>query len=162
MEKTLSPQAPPEERKAAVSRMLESWEDGRIKLYITACGLRFRRQRPQLFMEGDYIPLSTVGNKKDHVVAMARRHQGALLCVAPRLAAGLAGSDASLAALAASWQDTRLLLPPEIDSFSFTHLFTGETFQPIKGQGEPYLPVGEIFKDLPVALLYSSSENTKP
>ncbi|HET9593952.1 MAG TPA: malto-oligosyltrehalose synthase, partial [Anaeromyxobacteraceae bacterium] len=82
----------PAER-AALAREVarpEALPDGRAKLLLLREGLRLRRARPELFLEGDYQPLAAEGRHADGVVAFARRHgRGALVCVAPRLTLGL-------------------------------------------------------------------------
>ena len=37
--------------------MLNRWEDGRVKLYLINKALALRRGMPELFLEGEYIPL---------------------------------------------------------------------------------------------------------
>ncbi len=37
--------------------LLSSWEDGRIKLFVTCKALSFRRERKELFLDGAYVPL---------------------------------------------------------------------------------------------------------
>jgi (1->4)-alpha-D-glucan 1-alpha-D-glucosylmutase len=49
------------------------WQDGRSKLFWTRHLLAMRRQRPQVFTSGDYVPLEIGGPDKDHVIAFARR-----------------------------------------------------------------------------------------
>ncbi|MGH2450651.1 MAG: malto-oligosyltrehalose synthase, partial [Candidatus Limnocylindria bacterium] len=60
------------DRAALARELCASWEDGRIKLYLTAAGLRHRRARPELFAQGAYLPLSATGDAE--VVAFARSH----------------------------------------------------------------------------------------
>ncbi len=60
--------------------------DGRIKLWVTMQTLNFRREHPELFRTGKYIPLQANRGKEDHVVAFARVRPGeAAIVVAPRL-----------------------------------------------------------------------------
>ncbi len=70
-------------------------EDGRIKLYVTWKGLRFRKEQPDLFRAGDYQPLTVSGEKKEHVLAFARQHADRVVIVAvPRLATRLVAPGA--------------------------------------------------------------------
>src|SRR5262249_19116035 len=55
------------------ANLLTSWADGRLKLFVTWKLLNFRREHPNLFLEGEYIPLSVTGPSADHVIAFARR-----------------------------------------------------------------------------------------
>lgn len=65
----------------AVLKLLESWEDGRIKMFVLMRLLHLRRAHPQLFLEGDYLPLECVGSHSGHVFAFMRRHQRKRLIV---------------------------------------------------------------------------------
>src|SRR2546423_15689598 len=56
----------------AARQMVDSKEDGRIKLYLIWRALRFRRGHATLFAEGDYVPLVATGTQAKHVVAFAR------------------------------------------------------------------------------------------
>jgi (1->4)-alpha-D-glucan 1-alpha-D-glucosylmutase len=69
--------------------------DGRAKLLLTVEGLRLRREDPELFLAGDYLPLAATGAHAGRVVALARR-RGArrVACVAPRLVLGVAEAEA--------------------------------------------------------------------
>jgi (1->4)-alpha-D-glucan 1-alpha-D-glucosylmutase len=85
-----SPEAGTGNLEFGISDLLRSWFDGRIKLLITAAGLRLRREWPQVFKHGEYLPLEVIGEKADHVVAVARRHHDHLIvAIVPRLVAGL-------------------------------------------------------------------------
>ena len=58
------------------------WHDGRIKLAWTRELLKLRGQHPDLFSQGDYVPLEVHGRDRDHVVAFARRQGGTNAVVA--------------------------------------------------------------------------------
>ncbi len=72
------------------SRLLETAADGRIKQYVVHVALELRRARPELFVQGDYVPL----DGGEHVVAFLRvfEHER-LLCVVPRLMHQLKGRE---------------------------------------------------------------------
>ena len=67
---------------AAMLHMLENWQDGRVKLAVTAALLAHRRQQPELFAHGSYQPLTATGAKADQICAFARRYQEDVLIVA--------------------------------------------------------------------------------
>jgi isoamylase len=68
--------------KALIGNLLESYADGRIKQYVLHALLKLRKSLPDLFAQGDYIPL----DGGEHVVAFARAFEGRqLLCAVPRL-----------------------------------------------------------------------------
>jgi (1->4)-alpha-D-glucan 1-alpha-D-glucosylmutase len=55
--------------------LIVNWRDGRIKLHWTRHLLELRRTLPDVFTNGDYVPLTISGPHNDHVVAYARRHR---------------------------------------------------------------------------------------
>ena len=76
---------------ALISELLAGWEDGLIKLYVTYKALDFRRKHRDLFLEGDYVPLSCSGARENNVVAFLRKKDDRWALVAvPRLTAKLA------------------------------------------------------------------------
>jgi (1->4)-alpha-D-glucan 1-alpha-D-glucosylmutase len=74
---------------AGLKDMLEHWEDGRVKLFVTAKALRYRRDHADLFLKGSYEPLEVRGRSTEHFIAF-RRSFGAeeAVVVAPRLHGG--------------------------------------------------------------------------
>ena len=90
--------------------LLEGWPDGRVKLWCTARGLRARRERPDLFVAGDYRPVTACGRHADALVAFAREHGGQhALVVVARRSVQVAGAGAF--PTGASWGDTAIELP---------------------------------------------------
>jgi (1->4)-alpha-D-glucan 1-alpha-D-glucosylmutase len=97
------------DRETALGAMLETWQDGRIKLALVATALGFRAECPALFAEGSYEPLAVAGEDADCVCAYLRRLDASALLVAVQrfplrcesgavgasIAAGLAGSGIS-------------------------------------------------------------------
>jgi (1->4)-alpha-D-glucan 1-alpha-D-glucosylmutase len=144
-----------QERAATVARLLENWTDGRIKLYLTASLLRLRRERPQVFLEGSYEPLAPIGERAAHVVAFARRHEGgSAIAVVPRLVAGFENTG-EWPTGAEVWRDTRLRLPADASSGSYTSLFTGEGVDVEDVDGRSTVTLSSVFRSCPVAVLVS-------
>jgi (1->4)-alpha-D-glucan 1-alpha-D-glucosylmutase len=56
----------------SLDELIDNWPDGRIKQFLIARVLALRKKLPQLFSEGDYLPLATSGPMADHIVAFAR------------------------------------------------------------------------------------------
>ena len=71
------------DREALVAELLQSWPDGRIKLYVTWRLLQLRRAHVATFLGGDYRPLDVSGIGAASVVAFARDE---IVVAAPRLA----------------------------------------------------------------------------
>src|SRR4029453_12880635 len=94
-----------------VQELLAQWRDGRIKLYVTSQALQCRRTHLALFRDGDYLPLASVGPRRDHVVAFARRRETTwALVVVPRLLSRLCARGTPLGGQGL-WGRTPLPLP---------------------------------------------------
>ena len=61
-------------RAEAVRSLAASALDGRAKMWVIWRTLELRRDQPQLFELGQYLPLHASGARADHVVAYMRRH----------------------------------------------------------------------------------------
>lgn len=69
-----------------VRELLETWEDGRVKLYLTYKALHFRRANRELFAAGEYLPVEVTKPGDEHACAFARRLGDRWVLVAvPRL-----------------------------------------------------------------------------
>jgi (1->4)-alpha-D-glucan 1-alpha-D-glucosylmutase len=131
------------DRLGLARELLETCEDGRIKLFLIAETLAFRRRAPALFALGDYRPLDASGRHAEHVVAFARAHAGQeLVAVVPRLVATLTDGQ-EVAPVGACWSETRLALPQG----HFRNILTGAE---VAG-GDVHL--ADLLRTLPVALL---------
>jgi (1->4)-alpha-D-glucan 1-alpha-D-glucosylmutase len=140
-------------RSAAVADLLQHWEDGRIKLFLTACGLQLRRRLPRVFLDGDYVPLQVTGARADHVVALARlREEDSVLAIVPRLVRRLLPGETLLPIGPNGWQDTAVLLPPDLATRRYANAFTGEAI-PSEQNGLAGIPVSKVLRTCPVALL---------
>jgi (1->4)-alpha-D-glucan 1-alpha-D-glucosylmutase len=133
-----------------VKQLLECWEDGRIKLYITYKALGTRRTAQTLFQDGDYIPLRSTGQRQEHICAFGRRLDDSwVLTVVPRLLTrlvqiGIPPINHNV------WKDDRLLLPKGAPE-RWLNIFTGENLM-ISGMTRE-LDLGDILSSFPVALL---------
>ena len=143
-----------EARAARVTEWLGGWKDARIKLAITAAGLRLRRDHPELFLQGRYVPLQTDVSVTGGVVAFARVHEDeAAIFAAPRLAAALAGEASQLPIGMDRWKTSRVLLPPELAGRSFRHAITGAELRPTTSGREAWLFAGQLFETIPAAII---------
>ncbi|MEW6220772.1 MAG: malto-oligosyltrehalose synthase [Thermodesulfobacteriota bacterium] len=140
---------------ALAEELVASRRDGRIKLFLVARALRFRRQERALFQEGAYLPLKAAGTGAESVVAFARALGESLaLVVAPRLVMGMLAPGPG-PPLGSAWGDTAVLLPEGTAAASFHNLFTGEIVAAGQRQGRAALPLAEVLGRFPVALLAS-------
>ena len=138
--------------RAALAREVsqpDALRDGRAKLLLLRQGLRLRRERPALFLEGDYLPLTVEGPHADRVVAFARRQGGAaLVCVAPRLTLGLLDDGG---APTTRWEG-RVALPAGFPG-PLADVVTGAR----REAGE--LGLADLFSDFAVALLATPGQD---
>jgi (1->4)-alpha-D-glucan 1-alpha-D-glucosylmutase len=128
-------------------------EDGRIKMYLTFKALGFRRDNPELFMKGQYVPLHASGGWADNVIAFARTHAGKeAVTVVPRLVCSLTGGTLGLP-LSGAWGDTRLGVPAENAGGVYRDVFTGRKMEIESNDNGVSLPLCEALSDFPVSLL---------
>jgi (1->4)-alpha-D-glucan 1-alpha-D-glucosylmutase len=133
-----------------VGELLAAWPDARIKLFVMACALRWRRRDPSLFIEGRYEALRADGPHADRVIGFARHHRDTSMIVAvPRLMSQRLPPGRELPT-GDVWEGTRLAVPSS-RSTAFRNLFTGAAVQP-DAAGE-YLSAADLFRTCPVALL---------
>jgi len=100
--------------KAKPEELLQSWPDGRIKMFLTQRVLQFRREHADLFQSGNYLPLKASGNLADCCISFARQlHDEWIIVIAPRLS-----SRIGFPPVGERWKDTLVDLP---ESFSLEH-----------------------------------------
>jgi (1->4)-alpha-D-glucan 1-alpha-D-glucosylmutase len=134
--------------------LLERWQDGRIKMLVTATGLHLRREMPHVFVGGEYLALAVESTVRGGVVAFARTSgDDGVLAVAPRLCANLVDEEHSVPLGGDCWKTSRILLPEALRGRTFRNVFTGEELRPTEGHGGTWLFVGQVLNRLPVALL---------
>ena len=140
------------EKSASLARsLLETMEDGRIKLFLTYKALDARSCQSDLFQFGSYIPLLAHGEKALHLVAFARAYKGQMATVVvPRLLATLLGDEHTSPLGPQVWGETCLQLPAEASQSRFRNAFTGER---VTAGQEGWLSVSSLFVNFPVALL---------
>ena len=150
--------ADPSARTAFSAALLESAEDGRIKMHVTRQLLRTRRDDPALFLEGSYLPMETAGSASAHVVAYARAMAGrAAIAVASRLPRTLAGGTAP--PIGDLWADTRVFLPESLLGVSrWTCVVSGNSVDVPPGAAATGLSVADVLRHLPVALLVRAED----
>jgi (1->4)-alpha-D-glucan 1-alpha-D-glucosylmutase len=142
---------------ARCAELFESYQDGRVKAWLTTRGLQLRLQNPELFQKGTYIPLQASdlnrylccfaraweqdGNRKFAVVAV------------PRLAYTLMQGRRSQTA-EELWDDVTIELPPGAGE-KFENVFTGEIVQATEGK----LRCADLFRHFPVCVLKVQTSN---
>jgi (1->4)-alpha-D-glucan 1-alpha-D-glucosylmutase len=140
--------------KNLAAELVETSDDGRIKLYIMVRTLQFRRRYPEIFREGYYQPVESKGIKANHVCAYKRIVGLRSIVVAiPRLVVGLGNGTTKPPLGEDIWQNTRLILPNKRPGDQYRNVFTGEIITVEKGDNLNGLALGEVFGCFPVALL---------
>jgi (1->4)-alpha-D-glucan 1-alpha-D-glucosylmutase len=136
--------------------LLASWPDGRIKLFLTAVGLRLRRALPDLFLRGAYVALEpAMGATGGNALAFARRRDAHTLIVAvPRLVAKLVNDEMPVGDV---WGEAKLLLPDDLGG-TYRNLLTGDSTTARANEGGAGLKLADAFRHCPVALLWRQEE----
>jgi (1->4)-alpha-D-glucan 1-alpha-D-glucosylmutase len=129
-----------EGNKSYFQNLVNGKEDGKIKLFLIFKGLQLRKEKPDLFLKGDYIPLTIQGSLERHVIAFARKwnEDWAITVVGRFLNDNL---------IHGQWAETNLILPQGICK-CWKNVLTGE-MREIKDQ----IPLNDLLKDFPLALL---------
>ncbi len=135
-----------------LKQLWQDRHDAGIKLWLTRQLFHLRRQNPRLFSEGSYIPLKVQGALKEHVFAFARVHRQTALIVAVPLQTASVCRAQQTDFFGIDWQDTKIALPPRLDSpWELVLNGTQETYQ-------DKIPVAGLFQRFPAAIL----KGTKP
>jgi (1->4)-alpha-D-glucan 1-alpha-D-glucosylmutase len=143
-------------RPALVADLLSNWQDGRLKLYVTYQALKWRRNNPELFRQGAYLPLTVQGKRRNQALALAR-HQANdwVLAVAGRFFTRITpigqppiGQEV--------WGHSKVILPPEAP-VAWEDIFTGKVCEAKQSATLKHLPLQKVLQHLPVAFLSGSS-----
>ncbi|HEV2042498.1 MAG TPA: malto-oligosyltrehalose synthase, partial [Casimicrobiaceae bacterium] len=135
---------------AQVHALLATPHDGRLKMWVSWRALALRRERPELFARGEYVPVIVGGDRARHAVTYARRQgSSGIVAVAGRLFASL-GLEQGVAPVGETvWGNATLgvdFLPPGTQLYD---VLSGATHQ----VGAEGVALARIFAALPVALL---------
>lgn len=137
---------------AGCAQLLDHWPDGMVKLFIVWRLLSLRRSHPEVFQQGDYLPIEAGGTHASHLVAFARSEGGrALLVCVPRLLAQIATSSAPYVAGEEVWGDTFVTFPEELAAQSWRNVFTNESLKAATDDGRQ-VPAASLLGTFPVAV----------
>lgn len=146
-------EAGPPAADAGLAALGHDIHDGRLKLWVIWRGLQARRRRPEVFRDGDYLPLAASGAEAEHVVAFARRggrsEAAGVIAVAGRLYVSLGVEAGTLPSGAAAWGDTRIDLSWLPAGTRLTDAISGLTVV----TADDGIALAELLAVLPVALL---------
>ena len=131
--------------------MLESYKDSRAKMWTTVQAMRFRRDNPTVFRQGEYSPLYASAPHREHAIAFARSTESQRVIVAvPRFVRTLMQGNPKPPVGEDAWKDAAIELPGESRG-EFRNVLTGEQVTARDG----HLLCREVFASFPVALLAS-------
>ncbi|HSD62485.1 MAG TPA: malto-oligosyltrehalose synthase [Ignavibacteriaceae bacterium] len=120
-------------------------ENGALKLFLIQRILKARKKYTDLFEEGNYSRLNTVGKFKDNVISYLRRNEKEFfVAIAVRYLTDLVKENEL--PLKDVWENTSIFIP--FETGNLTNLITSETLK-IRGN----IRIGEILSEFPVALL---------
>ena len=105
---------------ATPDELMQTWPDGRMKLFLTQRVLRFRQEHADLFQRGEYLPLHASGTFSECCVSFARQlGDDWIVVIAPRLS-----SRVGFPPIGELWKDTVVELPETLSFKSAQDLFT--------------------------------------
>ena len=135
-----------------VPELLRTWQNGTVKLYVTAQALGFRRDHRAVFLEGDYLPLKALGTLREHVCAFARWHEGEwVIVIVPRILAGLIAFG-EFPVGQSVWGRSAISLPAAPPG-EWRNVLTGENIGTLRAARGKALLLGDVFRIFPLALL---------
>jgi malto-oligosyltrehalose synthase len=136
--------------KAMLRRLSQNPLDGKIKLWLTYTLLNLRKQNPDLFLKGQYLPLRTEGSLKENLLAFARTFQNQwLLVVVPLITADLSEKPSGEYISELDWEGTQIILP-KAERVEWINVFNGEEYT-FNGS----IKASEIFVNFGVGLIMS-------
>ena len=135
--------------------LMDVWQDGRIKMYVTQKGLEFRRDRSSLVLSGDYLPLTVEGPKQDSVFAFARRYRGEWgIVIIPRFTTRLV-AEKRLPVGEEVWDETQVVLPKGAPK-RLVNVFTNESLA--MSAGPSSVALSDALRRFPVGLFVRTND----
>ncbi len=147
------------EPKEAFQSFLDSWGDGRIKLFLTWTLLNLRKDHPALFLEGAYRPLPPRWEEEQGAVGFFRSlHDRDLLVVTLTThVSGMANGGIAL-----ERPPSGEIPLPEGSADPWLHLFSGVPVSPVMNGNEAVLPLDRVLQNAPFAVLYRGPAPSLP
>lgn len=134
----------------SLTNLVNTWHDGRIKLYLIWKALRFRRQNQSLFDEGEFLRLQTAGAFAKNVIAFLRKRDTKCALIAiPRWILQLPRDESSGKV---DWRDTTITLP-DAAPVRWNNIFAKRRLESEARDNKRSLPAADVFAKFPVALL---------
>lgn len=110
----------------AFGNYLDKMHNGKIKMYVTIKLLTYRKNKSNLFLHGEYIPLVIVGQYSKNVVAFVRHiSEDFCIVIISRFLTGLNKESIEIP-LHNTWEKTFLLLPKKYGNIKLQSLITNK------------------------------------
>jgi (1->4)-alpha-D-glucan 1-alpha-D-glucosylmutase len=134
-----------------IEKMLESWQNGLVKMHVLNRALNARKENPDLFLDGEYLPIEVKGEHKDRVVAFARENGNDwLVSITVRCVASVQAPVIGPEKRRDFWNQAELILPNGAPARWINTLAGGEAgISSATGR----LNLGAAFESFPLALL---------
>jgi malto-oligosyltrehalose synthase/4-alpha-glucanotransferase len=140
-------------------RLLEKlWDErynAKIKLWLTSQLFHLRKSDPLIFGNGEYIPLKTRGEYKQHLMAFARKYKKDFYVVVVPMHIAALCKEQQTSFFELDWKDTSVVLPDNL-SPEWTNVFSGQAME-LQGKLSP----SDLFQQLPVSLLKGSKPDNE-
>ena len=129
-------------------QLLETWQDGRVKIFLTERLLGYRHGNREVLERGCYVPVAATGKRSANVFAFLRSEGDCrTLIVVPRFATQLSATTRMPLGIRA-WLDTALSLGDGAPK-RWKNVITGATLTTRDGE----LPLHRVLEHFPVALM---------
>lgn len=130
---------------AVCHSVLQTIEDGRVKLWTVHRSLHLRNRIPEVFRKGSYVPAKVTPDYAKYVLAFLRADR--VLAVVPLFSWTRMHGKLHMP-LDSAWGHGQLIIP-ELAGAAIENVFTGELLR-IAADG--HLPLREVFANFPIAL----------
>jgi (1->4)-alpha-D-glucan 1-alpha-D-glucosylmutase len=130
---------------ATPGELMQTWPDGRVKLFLTKHLLQLRREHADLFERGEYLPLHASGTFAECCVSFVRcLGSNWIVVIAPRFS-----SRIGFPPIGEAWQDTAIQLPEPFSVKNAHDLFSCQPIRHHKRQ----VAVRDVLSALPFAVI---------
>ncbi len=131
-----------------MQELFNNHRTGHIKLWLTYTLLNLRKNHPDLFLSGQYIPLRVTGTAENHLLAFARNHKDKWLIVAvPFFMTSLLEDINQESLTGFDWTGTHVILDDKYPR-KWRNVLTGASLN-----SKEEISVQDLFKDAIPALL---------
>ena len=137
------------EEKELLKKEMKELTDAKIKLFLTHKFLSFRKDHPELFSNGNYIPVQVEGKHKEKLLAFIRSYENEFCLVVAPLYPSLVAGGMTYFPTKADWEDTVLHLNLSELPKQWTNCLMAQQHELASGK----VAVGELLEEFPLAFL---------